>query len=283
MNRLKVSKTIKLFIDGKFPRTESGRTTDIFFSDSKKLYAHLCKASRKDLRMSVDAAKAALPGWSSKTAYNRGQILYRMAEMAEAKRQEFLDVLENTMGMSTEDANTQVDQAIDCLVYYAGFTDKYQQVYGAVNPVSGPHHNFTTPEPMGVVAHLASTNLNLPSLVSEIVSVICSGNTVLTVLPENGAAIIAPLSEVIATSDVPGGVVNLLTGSFDELYPHIATHMEIIGVKDQTENDKVSKTLQIEGALNMKRISTQNEENLKDIKNILDFVEFKTVWHPIGV
>src|SRR4051794_22992004 len=192
-SELKIPKTVKLFINGEFPRTESGRTFPVHRTD-KSLYAHVCLASRKDFRNSVSAAREALKGWSSKTAYNRSQILYRMAEMAEGKRGEFVEVLKDTVGLKDPEANKAFDEMVNAFVYYAGFADKYQQVVGAVNPVAGPHHNFTTPEPVGVVAYAADEKFSLGRLVSAISSIICSGNTVVVLMQRKGSALLAPLA-----------------------------------------------------------------------------------------
>ncbi|MGZ5280099.1 MAG: aldehyde dehydrogenase family protein, partial [Pseudobdellovibrionaceae bacterium] len=216
-DNLQIAKTIKLFIGGEFPRTESGRSFPVYVNKSKNIYAHLCKASRKDLRNAITAAQAAVGSWSGKSAYNRGQILYRMAEMMEGKRPEIAEILVQTLGMTKAQTDKAIDAAIDAFVYYAGWTDKYQQVIGAVNPVSGPHHNFTTPEPVGVVGLLADQKFDFGALVAQISAIIASGNTVVVLMAEKGAATLAPLSEVFATSDLTKGVINLLTGHLDEL------------------------------------------------------------------
>ena len=278
---MKVVKTIKLFIGGEFPRTESGYSFAVHEFKTKNVYAQLCQASRKDFRNAVTAAQSGFHSWSSKTAFNRSQILYRMAEMFEGQRQEFTEIMSKTLGKTSKQCADAIDASIDALVYFAGFADKYQQVMGAVNPVSGPHHNFTSCEPVGVVAHIPAEKFDLPRLVSEIAGIICSGNAVVTLLPEEGAAVIAPLSEVFATSDLPKGVINLLTGERSSLISQAAEHMEVqsicSGLKDLNSQGKI----RLATSGNLKRFVTTSKPKL-NLESITDFVEFKTVWHPIG-
>lgn len=278
---LKVAKTIKLFIGGEFPRTESGRSFPVYSAKSKKLYASLCKASRKDFRNAVTAAKEAQAGWQSKSAYNRAQILYRMAEMTEGKRSEFNEILIQTLGYTAAQATKAVTAAIDAFVYYAGFADKYEQMIGSVNPVSGPHHNFTSSEPVGVVALIANEKFDLGQLVAQISAIIASGNSVVVIMQEEGAAILAPLSEVFATSDLPKGVINLLTGELAELYSHIGAHMEVQSLSYQGNQKKILSELKEMAAGNFKRIVPKMDEALS-LEHLIQYVEFKTVWHPIG-
>lgn len=278
---LRVAKTFKLFIGGEFPRTESGRSFPAYQHKSKKLFAHLCKASRKDLRNAVTAASSAQSAWAGRSAYNRGQILYRMAEMTEGKRQEFVEILVKTLGLTAAQANRQVDQAIDAFVYFAGFADKYQQVVGAVNPVNGPHHNFTSCEPVGVVGLLCHAKFDLGNLIGQIAAIIASGNSLVTLLGEQGAATISPLAEVFATSDLPKGVINLLTGDFAELYRHFGTHMEIHSLSCQNTKAEILGELKELSAGNMKRVIPPMKDVLC-LENLLNYVEYKTVWHPIG-
>jgi acyl-CoA reductase-like NAD-dependent aldehyde dehydrogenase len=280
-DNLQIAKTIKLFIGGEFPRTESGRSFPVYVNKSKTVYAHLCRASRKDLRNAITAAQGALASWSGKSAYNRGQILYRMAEMMEGKRPEIAEIMAQTLGFTEAQTQKSIDAAIDALVYYAGWTDKYQQVIGAVNPVSGPHHNFTTPEPVGVVGMLADAKFDFASLVAQMAAIIASGNTVVVLMAEKGAATLAPLSEVLATSDLTKGAVNLLTGSVEEIGSQFGSHMEIHSVSCQLRDEKVLAALKESGAENMKRIVDPMTSNLA-LENLLSFVEYKTVWHPIG-
>jgi acyl-CoA reductase-like NAD-dependent aldehyde dehydrogenase len=280
-NNLRVAKTIKLFIGGDFPRTESGRSFPVYRHGSKELYANLCRASRKDLRNAVTAAQGAQASWASRSAYNRAQILYRMAEMLEGKRDECQEIFIETLGMTKAAAEKAIDAGVDAFVYYAGWADKYHQVIGAVNPVSGPHHNFTTPEPVGLVGLLADKKFDFGALVAQIAAIIASGNVVVALMAEKGAASLAPLSEVFATSDLPKGVVNLLTGQFDELYKQFGQHMEIHSLSVQVTDAKVLGELKDLGSQNMKRVVGPLKDDLA-LENLLSFVEYKTVWHPIG-
>ncbi len=280
---LRIPKTIKLFIGGEFPRTESGRSAPVYSKKGKTLFAHLCKASRKDLRNAVVAAKGAQSGWEKKTAYNRGQILYRMAEMAEGKRAEFVEILEEVQGYTAPQANAAVDQAIDAFVYYGGFADKYPQLVGTINPVSGPHHNFTTPEPVGLVAVVFDGELDLGGLAAHLAAIICSGNSVVALLPEDGSAILAPLAEVMATSDLSKGVVNLLSGSRDELWQQFGSHMEIQSLSYGGQDRKILTELKTLACENMKRMVVPSAKTAAlSLEQILSFVEYKTVWHPSG-
>jgi acyl-CoA reductase-like NAD-dependent aldehyde dehydrogenase len=278
---MRIPKTVKLFINGEFPRTESGRSFPVHRTKDKSLYAHVCLASRKDFRNSVSAAREAQKGWSGKTAYNRSQILYRMAEMAEAKRAEFLEILSDTAGLKAQDATKAFEEMLDAFVYYAGFADKYQQVIGAVNPVAGPHHNFTTPEPMGVIGYAADEKFSLGRLAAAIAAVICSGNAIVAIMQRKGSAILAPLAEVFATSDLPKGVVNLLSGDLSELAPHFGSHMELQGLCYDGGDEKLRAEIRKAAVENMKRVAPGLRPELC-LENILSFVEYKTVWHPIG-
>lgn len=280
-DRLVIPKTIKLFINGEFPRTESGRSFPVYYSDNKQIYAHLCLASRKDHRNAVTAAKEALKSWEERSAFNRSQILYRMAEMAEGKRQEFVEILTQVNGMTAAQAEQAMTEVIDVFIYYAGFADKFAQVIGAVNPVNGPHHNFTTPEPVGVVGLICAEDFDFAQIVGDICSIICSGNTLVALLPESNSPVLAALAEVFATSDLPKGVINLLSGSVAELYTYFGSHMEIQSLcycgKDENKIAEL-RSLAVE---NMKRFINRKQKNLS-LENILEFVEYKTIWHPIG-
>lgn len=280
-DNLKIAKTIKLFIGGEFPRTESGRSSPIYVHKTKKLYAHICLASRKDLRNAVTSAQSAQSGWQGKSAYNRCQILYRMAEMTEAKREEFIEALTTTLGLTKTNAEKSVDKAIDALVYYAGFADKYQQVLGAVNPVSGPHHNFTSTEAVGLVGLICNKKFDLAEVVAQIAAIIVSGNSLVALLASEGSALLAPLAEVFATSDLPKGVINLLTGSTEELYQQFGTHMEIQSLSCQLKDKKIQGELRTMAATNMKRVVLPIKDSLS-LEHLMNYVEFKTVWHPIG-
>ncbi len=282
-NETSVLKTIKLYIGGEFVRTESGRSFPSYDAN-KKLHAHLCKASRKDVRKSVEWAQKSTHSWASRSAYNRGQILYRMAEMAQSKQKEFMDI-HLQWGCTKEEARASVNSIIDSFVYYGGFADKFSQLMGGVNPVSGPFHNFTTPEPMGVVGLLMSDKSSPKDQaqvwVARLCALLCSGNTVLALLPPSIASLIAPLSEVFATSDLPRGTVNVLTGSVEELAPVMGEHMEIQALCI-CGNPKSFSHLHTMGVHNMKRV-VEVKSPLLSLESILSFVEYKTVWHPIGM
>jgi acyl-CoA reductase-like NAD-dependent aldehyde dehydrogenase len=275
---MRVPKTIKLYINGAFPRTESGRSYECKASDGS-LYANLCDGTRKDLRGAVEAAKAAGESWAAKSAYNRGQILYRIAEMFSARQLEVVACLMDVWGMDQAAATKETTKAIDGFVYYAGFTDKYQQLMGSVNPVSGPHHNFTTPEAVGVVGILAEEKLGLAAFTNHLAAVIASGNTVVAILEGKLAPLLAPLSEILDTSDLPVGVINLLTEQKSELFKHLATHMELQAIA--VSDDKLFGQAKKLGIENMKRSIKLRDDSLQ-LACILDFVEYKTVWHPIG-
>ncbi len=275
---MRVPKTIKLYINGAFPRTESGRSFAVNTSKGE-LYANLCDSTRKDLRACVDAARGAFDGWSHRAAYNRGQILYRMAEMASSRTAEIEEGLREVFGMSESEAAKEAEAAMDAFVYYAGFTDKFQQLIGSVNPVSGPHHNFTTAEAVGVVGFQPATNMGYAAFCAHIAAILAAGNTVIAVMPGRLAPMLAPLSEVFATSDLPAGVVNLLTESKPELFGHMAKHMEIqsISVGEPALFNEARKL----GVENMKRVVVPRAQT-EQLACVLDFVEYKTVWHPIG-
>lgn len=278
---MKIAKTIKLFIGGDFPRTESGRSYPVYVKKTKTIYANLCLASRKDFRNAITAAQGAFASWSSKSAYNRAQILYRMAEMTEGKREEFIETLVETASFTKVEANKAVDAAVEAFVYYAGWADKYQQVMGAVNPVSGPHHNFTSCEPVGTVGLIADTDFDLGKLCAHIAAIIASGNTVVVLMSEAGSACVAPLAEVFATSDLTKGTINLLTGHIDELYKQFGSHMEVQSLSVQVTDKKVLGEIKVMAADNMKRVIPPLPATLT-LENLTSFVEYKTVWHPIG-
>ncbi len=278
---LKVPKTIKMFMNGQFPRTESGRSFPIYTS-GKQIYANACLGSRKDVRSAVEMAKKAQPGWSGKTAYNRSQILYRMAEMSESKRLEFNQVLIEVFSKSDKEATDIVDQVIATMIYYAGFADKYAQVISSINPVSGPYHNFTAPEAVGVVGSICANEFDFVKTMDHICSVLCSGNSMVLLMHKEAAAILAPVAEVFATSDVPAGVINLISGDNQELYKHLAGHMEVNSLYYQGEDKQWVTQIKELAIENMKRVIPATNSG-KNLKNILDFTEFKTVWHPIGL
>jgi acyl-CoA reductase-like NAD-dependent aldehyde dehydrogenase len=289
MTRLDVRKTYKLYIGGKFPRSESGRYLAAKSPRGEHLdnFAH---ASRKDFRDAVVAARTAVDSWSKATAYNRGQILYRAAEMLQNRAPELVNEIARSTGANAAKAKREVTVAIDRLVYFAGWTDKYSQVFGSVNPVASSHFNFTTPEPTGVVAVLAPDEPLLLGLVSLIAPVIASGNSAIAVASEKFPLPAASLAEILATSDLPGGVVNILTGKRAELAPHIASHMDVNAIVDGSGDSELGSKLQSGTALNLKRYANHSlapadwfTAKAEDPYLILDTVEFKTAWHPIGL
>ena len=288
-DRLAVKKTYKLYLGGKFVRSESGKSLAALGPDG----AHLDNyswASRKDFREAVVAARAAQDGWAKATAYNRGQILYRAAEMLESRREALAAEVSRSHGVTMEQARTGVGRVCDRLVHHAGWTDKYQAVFGSVNPVASPHFNFTTPEPMGVVVVLAPDLPVLLPMVSLLLPVILSGNTAIVIPSERAPLPALSFAEILATSDLPGGVVNILAGKRAELAPHIASHMDVNAIVDGAGVPEISAQLRAGVATNLKRYFnhalTEAEwftEKGEDPYWILDTVEMKTAWHPIGV
>ena len=287
--RLDVKKTYKLYLGGKFPRSESGRYLPAKSAKGEHLdnFAH---ASRKDFRDAVVAARSAMAGWGKVSAYNRGQILYRAAEMLQNRSAELVAEIARSTNVNAVKAKREVTLAIDRLVHFAGWTDKYQQVFGSVNPVASSHFDFTTPEPTGVVVVLAPDEPSLLAFVSLLAPVILSGNAAIVVASEKFPLPAATFAEILATSDLPGGVVNLLTGKRAELVPHIASHMDVNAIVDGVGDTELSAKLQAGTAINLKRYSrlllaTADwfSAKVQDPYRILDTVEFKTAWHPIGV
>jgi acyl-CoA reductase-like NAD-dependent aldehyde dehydrogenase len=284
-DRISVRKTYKLYIGGAFPRSESGRSYPIT-STKDELLAHAAQASRKDVRDAVVAARKAFAGWSKATAYNRGQILYRVAEMLEGRRAQFADEVAAAEGGSAKSALTLVDEAIDRWVYYAGWADKYAQVAGSSNPVAGPYFNFSLPEPTGVVGVLAPQESSLLGLVSTVAPVIATGNTAVVVASERRPLPAVSLSEVLATSDLPGGVVNLLTGRTAELAPWLAGHRDVNAIDLTGAAPAERAALEVAAADNVKRVFVPRSTAWADdpgTTRLGAFVEIKTVWHPIGV
>jgi len=284
--RLAVRKTYKLFIGGAFPRSESGRSYPV--NDAKgNFLANAAKASRKDARDAVVAARKAFPGWSGATAYNRGQILYRVAEMLEGRRAQFVDEVRAATGLAKGAASAHVDAAIDRWVWYAGWSDKIAQVYGSANPVAGPYFNLSTPEPTGVVAVIAPAADPLLGLVSVIAPVIVTGNTCVVVAAERAPLPAITLAEVLATSDLPGGVVNILTGAQAELAPWLASHMDVNAIDLTGVTDpELALRCEREAAGNLKRVRRpSNPDWTADpgTDRLKSFLEIKTVWHPLGV
>ena len=281
--RLAVPKTYKLYIGGAFPRSESGRTYEVV-SRKGDFLANAAKASRKDARDAVVAARAAVSGWSGATAYNRGQVLYRIAELLEGRRAQFVDELRTGSGLTETQANREVDTAIDVWVWYAGWADKYLQVTGNGNAVSGPYFNISTPEPTGVVGVVAPQDSGLLGLVSIVAPALVSGNTVVVVASESAPLPAISLAEVLATSDVPGGVVNILTGSPAEIAPWLASHADVNALDLAGAGELEWVDLQIAAADTLKRVlPPEASVPAPSVERIQFFTETKTVWHPKGI
>ncbi|MDH4056347.1 MAG: aldehyde dehydrogenase family protein [Gammaproteobacteria bacterium] len=282
--RIAVAKTYKIYIGGKFPRTESGR---YFAHKDKKgnVVANMCRGSRKDFRNAVVAARNAEAGWARASAYLRGQILYRIAEMLEGRREQFIAELV-LQGATQKAAEKEVDQSIDRLIYYAGWADKYQQVFSAVNPVSSSHFNFSVLEPTGVVSILAPDNSGLLGLIGNVAPVIAGGNTCVVLASESKPLSAVSFAEVLHASDVPGGVVNILTGFRSELTEQFASHMDVNAVIYCDGSKAVAKSVQTLAADNIKRVIARDRVDWSgDAENpylIRDTQEVKTTWHPIG-
>ena len=283
--RLDVKKTYKLYIGGEFPRSESGRSYVV--NDAKGGFlANASQASRKDARDAVRAARAAFAGWSGRTAYNRGQVIYRIAEVLEGRREQFEAELRAAEGVTQAKARTYVDAAIDRLVFYAGWADKVAQVVGGANPVAGPYFNHSAPEPSGVIAVVAPRG-PLLGLVSVVAPLITCGNTCVVIASEPHPLTAITLGEVMATSDLPGGVVNVLTGSVAEIAPWLASHQDVNGL-DLTGVDDAALAvdLEVSAAENLKRVRRPGLEDLlapPPLDRMTKFLETKTVWHPMGV
>ncbi len=286
MSRLDVRKTYKLYVGGEFPRSESGRSYVV--NDAKgRFLANASQASRKDARDAVKAARAAFPGWSGRTAYNRGQVVYRIAEVLEGRRDQFVAELVASEGVTAAKAGKFVDAAVDRLVWYAGWADKIGQVVGNANPVAGPFFNLSTPEPSGVIAVVAPRG-PLLGLVSVVAPLIVTGNTVVVIASEEFPLTAITLGEVMATSDLPGGVVNVLTGSVAEVAPWLASHMDVNGIDLTGVTDPaLAASLEEAAAENLKRVRRPGGDDdwLADpgVDRMTQFLEIKTVWHPIGL
>lgn len=291
MTRLAVRKTYKLYIGGQFPRSESGRSYVVSAADGTPV-ANAVRGSRKDLRDAVRAARAAFPGWSARTAMNRGQILYRVAELLEGRRGQLLDEVVTAEGPDGADAS--VDRAIDRLVWYAGWADKISQVLGTVNPVGASYFDFSIPEPTGVVGVIAPEASSLLGLVSRLAPVIVSGNTAVVLASEGRPLPAVTLTEILATSDVPGGVINLITGRRAELVPWLAGHMDVNAIDAWGVPPDLRVGLETSAVENMKRIARPPRGGLETFdwlddsraqrpEHIASFLEVKTVWHPIGM
>jgi acyl-CoA reductase-like NAD-dependent aldehyde dehydrogenase len=283
-HRLDVRKTYKLFIGGAFPRSESGRSYPVSGTDGT-LLAHAARASRKDARDAVVAARAAFGKWSGATAYNRGQVLYRVAEMLEGRAAQFAAEVAAGEGLEIQDSERSVAAAIDRWVWYAGWPDKVAQVTGAANPVAGPYFNFSVPEPTGVVAVAAPAESSLLGLVSVLAPVIATGNTAVVVASERRPLPAVTLAEVLATSDVPAGVVNVLTGFTAELAPVLAGHMDVNAIDLTGVEPAARAELEELAAENVKRVFAADDDwaATPGIRRMLAFLETKTVWHPVGI
>jgi acyl-CoA reductase-like NAD-dependent aldehyde dehydrogenase len=284
-DRVEVRKTYKLFINGAFVRSESGRSYEV--ADAKGSFvANVSHASRKDARDAVVAARSAQPGWANATAYLRGQILFRVAEVMESRRAQFESELIVTQGLSDKKARKTVDAAIDRVVWYAGWTDKLSAVVGGVNPVAGPFINYSLPEPTGVIAVVAPQRDSLLGLVSVVAPVIATGNTTVVVTSHDFPIPAVTLSEVLATSDVPAGVVNILTGDYAEIAPWLAEHLDVDGI-DLTgvDNSEAAKNLEVQAAVNVKRVVRPSAEDFSEeasITRLRTWTETKTVWQTTG-
>ncbi|MGQ4433554.1 aldehyde dehydrogenase family protein [Streptomyces sp. SAS_260] len=282
--RLSVFKTYKLYVGGKFPRSESGRVYEV--TDSKgKWLANAPRSSRKDARDAVVAARKAFGGWSGATAYNRGQILYRIAEMLEGRKDQFTREVADAEGLSKAKAAAVVDAAIDRWVWYAGWTDKIAQVVGGANPVAGPYFNLSSPEPTGVVTVLAPQDSSFLGLVSVVAPAIATGNTVIVIASEKSPLPALSLGEVLATSDLPGGVVNILSGATAEIATPLAAHQDVNAIDLAGADDVLAKDLEIAAADNLKRVLRPQPVGYTEtpgIDRLTAFLETKTVWHPTG-
>ena len=289
MNRLDVRKTYKLYIGGNFVRSESGRSLAAIGADGAQL-DNYPNASRKDFRDAAVAARPAFDGWAKKSTYLRGQILYRAAEILQNRAAELANEIARSTDAKNSKANAEVSASIDRLVYYAGWTDKYSQIFGSVNPVATSHFNFSMPEPTGVVVALAPDEPSLISLVSLVAPIILTGNSVIVIASEKYPLPALTFAEILATSDLPGGVVNVLTGKRAELVSHIASHMDVNAVVDGTGIVETGSALQAGSAINLKRYSSHSlapaewfTSKAEDPYWIMDTVETKTAWHPIGI
>jgi acyl-CoA reductase-like NAD-dependent aldehyde dehydrogenase len=279
--RLEVKKTYKLYIGGAFPRSESGRTYEVL-SNAGDFVANACLASRKDMKDAVVAARSAQISWSSATAYNRGQILYRIAEMMEGRRDQLAREISLMDGISLKEADKEVLASIDRWVWYAGWSDKLSVIAGSTNPVSGPYYNFTIPEAMGVIGAIAPEENSLLGLVDAIAPIIVSGNTCIVLASTRAPLSAITFAEILATSDLPHGVCNVLTGNKEELVPWFASHMDINGLDISGINEpSLISEVKASGAQNLKRIHSFPQG--QNPRRILAFMEAKTIWHPIGV
>jgi acyl-CoA reductase-like NAD-dependent aldehyde dehydrogenase len=283
MTQLSVIKTYKIYIGGQFPRTESGRTYVVNDAAGNPI-ANVCQSSKKDIRNAVQAARKAFGPWSERSAFNRGQILYRIAEMLDGRKTQFIEEL-TQQGQTNERALVEIETCIDRIVYYAGWCDKYQQVLSSVNPVNSSHFNFSIAEPTGVVGILAESSTGILGLVSQLMPVIAGGNTVVLIASEALPLCSISFAEVLETSDLPAGVVNILTGSADEMLPTLAEHMDVNALFLSNLTSEMLKNTQLSAIDNLKRVIVKNndwtQENAQGISFISSFQEIKTTWHPI--
>lgn len=283
MSRIEVLKTYKIYIGGAFPRTESGRYYQPEVNGVS--LGNICQSSRKDFRNAVVAARKAQGAWGARSAYNKSQILYRIAEVLEGRKAQFVEEL-ILQGSTKIQATKEVEVSIDRLIYYAGWSDKYTQVYSSVNPVASSHFNFSVPEPTGVVSVFAPEDTSLIGLVSQIAPIIAGGNTCVVLASESKPLCAVTFSEVLATSDVPGGIINILTGNRKELLEHFSTHKDVNAFLYCGSDQKELKTIQENAIVNLKRVVDKNIKDWMKDENespysILDFQETKTTWHPI--
>lgn len=281
-DRLPVLKTYKLYIGGKFPRTESGRYHALR-NQTGDLVANVSQASRKDLRQAVVAARSAAGGWAAATPFLRGQILYRLSEMLEERQEQFVRELCATGAVTAEHAAQQVREGIDRIVYYAGWTDKFQQIYATVNPVASPHFNFSVPEPIGVVGVVAPPRDGFLGLLDALLPVLAGGNTAVVVVPLDAPLCAISLAEAMATSDFPGGIVNMLTGDRAELLPHLKAHMDVNALSVWNSPQEERCDIRRLDEDNLKRLHFFETPAEGGPESILAFQEIKTTWHPIGL
>jgi len=284
-DRLEVLKTYKTYVGGKFPRSESDRTYRVKNSKGKHI-ANACRCTRKDVRDAVVEARSAFDGWRGRSAYNRGQILYRIAEMLEGRKAQFVKELE-LLGTKKKNAEKEVELSVDRLIYYAGWTDKLSQVFGTINPVASSHFNFSMPEPTGVVGIIGPDESPLLSIVTLIAPVITGGNTCIILASTNNPLSAVSFGEVLHASDVPGGVVNILTGYRNEMAGYLSSHMDVNAIFNAVDNAETRKQTDENASMSVKRVkhyaqSDWSDENHETPYLILDFMETKTTWHPVG-
>lgn len=284
-DRIKVLKTYKIYIGGQFPRTESGRYYPISLTD--KSVVNVCLSSRKDFRNAVVKAREAQESWASRSALNRSQILYRIAEMLETRSAQFIEEM-ILQGSTKAAAKLEVEQSVDRLIYYAGWCDKYNPIFSSVNPVSSSHFNFSSTEPMGVIALIASQKSALLGLISVVAPAIASGNTCVVLVSNSKPLSAITFAEVLNSSDLPGGVVNIMTGEVKELLPHFSNHMDVNAIYLCSDNGDEKKLAETNAALNIKRARIETEQDwassiCESPYRIMDFLEVKTTWHPIGI